>query len=101
MLFLIPGSKSIASIEGRNLMRGYCSETIINKDQFLKNTLKTVYDTLVPIEKIISNLKEEADVLYREQLLLRKILSSREMKSKRIIRTNKNCSCLEKEMGIK
>ncbi|OWR46514.1 hypothetical protein KGM_200485 [Danaus plexippus plexippus] len=95
------GSKSIVSNEGRNLMRGYCSETIINKDQFFKNTLKTVYDTLVPIEKIISNLKEEADVLYREQLLLRKILSSREMKSKRIIRTNKNCSCLEKEMGIK
>ncbi|XP_047530454.1 uncharacterized protein LOC125066428 [Vanessa atalanta] len=67
-------------------------ENAVEKD-LLQETLNSVYKTLVPLNMIIQNLKEEANTLSRQQTSIKETLKKLEKKPMRLVQTNALCGC--------
>ncbi|XP_046962036.1 MATH and LRR domain-containing protein PFE0570w-like [Vanessa cardui] len=71
-------------------------ENTAEKEDFLQETLSSVYKTLVPINMIIQKLREEANILSRQQTSIKETLKIMEKKPMRLIHTNALCGCRKK-----
>ncbi|XP_045529008.1 putative uncharacterized protein DDB_G0282133 isoform X1 [Pieris brassicae] len=62
----------------------------------LQETLSKIYEqTLIPVQKMLQALKEEVDILSRNQILIREMLRNKS-KPARLINVNRRCSCYRK-----
>lgn len=88
----ISGNNAKRDIDNTDLINKV-PEKSLSKTILLKETLDSVYENLVPIHKIISNLKQEAEFLTREQVLFREILNELKNKSVKMTDTIRKCNC--------
>ncbi|XP_064072073.1 uncharacterized protein LOC135193460 [Vanessa tameamea] len=68
-------------------------ENAVEKEDYLEETLNSVYKTLVPLNMIIQNLKEEANTLSCQQTSIKETLKIMEKKPMRLVQTNALCGC--------
>ncbi|CAH2108513.1 unnamed protein product [Euphydryas editha] len=72
------------------------SDSIINKNSLLEETLNALFENLFSLNTIIENLKAEANALSFQQISLEETLKRMEKQPKRLIHTYSQCGCEKK-----
>ncbi|XP_047513826.1 uncharacterized protein LOC125055411 [Pieris napi] len=86
-------AKKILSREALHIKKEKHYARVLNEFQ---ETMSKVYEqTLIPVQNMLQTLKEEVDILARNQIVIREMLRNKS-KPTRLINVNRRCSCYRK-----
>lgn len=70
---------------------------VVSSSYELQETISLIYEqNLIPVQNMLRALKEDVDILVRNQISIREMLKTRKSRPARLVHANKRCGCYRK-----